>query len=806
MPADSLPSLTRQLPATARYSIALLLVTLAIVVRLPMEPWLGASVPYLLFFPSIILAAWFAGFGPGVLATISSGVVALYWLLPPRFSFILHGEVFPLAVFVAIGILMSRVASDLVSTEVQLEEVRNRLERQFKAIPVPTYSYRWNGTDFVLADYNDAAFELSKGIISQFVGKTAQEVNPDRPDLSENLAKALHDRTMLTRRITYQEPGHPTPFHIVARYNFAPPDYVIVHVENVTESHVAEQIRQQLGAIVESSADAIVGMDLEGTITSWNRGAEALFGHSAAEAVGHSIRLIIPPERWPEEEDVFARIRAGERVDHFETVRVHKDGRRLDMSLVFSPIKNADGVTVGASKVGRDITDRRRSEQMREEMLSQARAAQSEAIDARDRLAFLASTGELLTLSLDFNETLRQAAKLAVPRLGDYCNILLHDESLGLKHVAWAHVDPNKESLVRDLATYLSSSESGSTLASRVVTSGRTVRWVRDEAEFARMAAALPESLARSAELLGPYEYVGVPLRVGGRPVGVMSFATTLGDSRRKYRDADVELIEEFARRASLAIENARLFARAEELNRLKDDFLATLSHELRTPLSAILGWARMLRQDQVTPEARQRALESIERNAQAQTRIVEDIIDVARGVTGNLRLELAPIDLVEIARRAVDAVAPSAAVKQITVEVRAGLPVIVDADATRLQQVIWNLLSNAVKFTPRGGRITIDVERAESTGVLTVVDTGIGIAPEFLPLMFDKFRQQDQSFTRQFGGLGLGLAIVRQLVELHGGSIDAASEGQGRGSRFTVRLPIAMPVERLERGTGVVS
>ena len=806
MQSRSVTSFARQLPAWSRYGLAAALVVLAVGVRVPMEPWLGPSVPYLLFFPSIILAAWFGGFGPGLVATAGSAAAAAYWLLPPRFSFIVHGELLPLVVFLIVGTLIARIAGGLVAAELQLEEARDRLVHQFKAIPVPTYSYRWNGGDFVLADYNDAAFELSKGTIAEFIGKTASEVNPDRPDLRDNLAVAFQDRTVLTRRVTYQQPGHPTPFHLVARYNFAPPDSVIVHVENVTEAHVAEQIRQQLGAIVESSDDAIVGMDLEGTVTSWNRGAEMIFGYPAADVLGQSIRLIIPREKWSEEEEVFARIRAGDRVDHFDTVRVHKDGHRLDMSLAFSPIKNADGVTVGASKVGRDITDRRRSEQMREEMLARARAARSEAVDARDRLAFLASTGELLTVSLDFEETLRQAAKLAVPRLGDYCNIILHDEALGLKHVAWAHVDPSKEAVVRDLAMRALPRLGPKTLAARVLEERKTVRWLRDEAEMARMSAGLPEELRKAGDLLGPYAYVGVPLRVAGRPVGVMSFATTLFESHRIYTDADVELIEEFARRASLAIENARLFARAEELNRLKDDFLATLSHELRTPLSAILGWARMLRQDQVAAEARARALESIERNAQAQTRIVEDILDVARGVTGNLRLEVAAIDLAEVARRAVDAVVPAAAAKQIAVDVRAHGPVIVDGDSTRLQQVIWNLLSNGVKFTPRGGRVTVEVERDESTGVLTVTDTGIGISREFMPLMFDKFRQQDQSFTRQFGGLGLGLSIVRQIVELHGGSIQASSDGQNRGARFTVHLPLAPAARGAgQAGTGVV-
>jgi signal transduction histidine kinase len=308
--------------------------------------------------------------------------------------------------------------------------------------------------------------------------------------------------------------------------------------------------------------------------------------------------------------------------------------------------------------------------------------------------------------------------------------------------------------------------------------------------------------LKRLGEVLRPYAYVGAPLAVRGRAVGVMAFGRAEQESHRDYTAAEVALIEEFARRASVAVENARLFRKADELNRLKDEFLATVSHELRTPLSAILGWSRMLSSGQLDSDKSRRAIESIERNAQAQAKLVDDILDVARGMAGNVRLEMTTIDLAAVAHRGVDAITPGAAAKKVQVHVTPGpSPVYVVGDAARLQQVVWNLVSNAVKFTPSGGRVVVAVEPVNGHAELTVADTGAGIPSAFLPYVFDKFRQADGTFTRQYGGLGLGLAIARHLVELHGGSVEAKSEGEGKGATFVVRLPL-VEEQADQRGT----
>jgi CheY-like chemotaxis protein/nitrogen-specific signal transduction histidine kinase len=244
---------------------------------------------------------------------------------------------------------------------------------------------------------------------------------------------------------------------------------------------------------------------------------------------------------------------------------------------------------------------------------------------------------------------------------------------------------------------------------------------------------------------------------------------------------------------AQLLMRERTARADAEKANRLKDEFLATLSHELRTPLTSILGWASMIRNGEVEGSNASRAIETIERNARSQARLIDDLLDVSRIITGNLRLDLHPLNLAPIVEAALDALRPTADVKGIKLQTRfVPEECLIKGDPHRLRQVIWNLLSNAIKFTQRGGSVSIDLNCIESTARLTVSDTGDGISPDFLPYVFDRFRQAEGSISRKQGGLGLGLAVARHLVELHGGTITAESEGLGKGSEFAVDLPLA--------------
>jgi PAS domain S-box-containing protein len=363
----------------------------------------------------------------------------------------------------------------------------------------------------------------------------------------------------------------------------------------------------RLAAIVNSSDDAIVSKTLEGIVLSWNPAAERMFGWAAGEVIGKSITIIIPDDRLDEETTVLARLRRGESIDHYETIRVRKDGVQIPISLTVSPIRDLSGTVIGASKIARDISDRRRVE---------------------ERLAH------------------------------------------------------------------------------------------------------------------------------------------------------------------SLAVEQAAR-AEAERASRVKDEFLATLSHELRTPLTSIMGWVRMLRQRSLDNGATERALEIVDRNTQALTRLVEDILDISSITMGRFRLESVPVDLSAVVRAAIDSVRHAATAKHIRLDVAVdAMTRPVAGDAGRLQQVIWNLLSNAVKFTPDGGLIEITLGPSGSYAELRVRDNGLGITPEFAPRLFDPFSQHDASSTRQHGGLGMGLAIVRHLVELHGGTVRAESPGPGLGATFIVRLP----------------
>jgi len=295
---------------------------------------------------------------------------------------------------------------------------------------------------------------------------------------------------------------------------------------------------------------------------------------------------------------------------------------------------------------------------------------------------------------------------------------------------------------------------------------------------------------------LRPQSSLAAPMAVMGRIIGTIEVQSY---EREAYQEGHVAAMRMAANLTAVAIENVRLLeqesearAAAEESNRLKDEFLATVSHELRTPLTAILGWARMLEAGGLDADTVARAVETIRRNAKSQSQIIDDILDVSRIITGNFHLDLQPLELAPIVEAAINVVRPTAEAKGIDIETHFdSQPTLVPGDASRLQQVVWNLLTNAIKFTPTGGTVQIRINHLDSFGEIQVSDNGQGISPEFLPFVFDRFRQADSTTTRRHGGLGLGLAIVRHLVEIHGGTTLAESPGPEKGATFTVRLPV---------------
>ncbi|MEO7093139.1 MAG: ATP-binding protein, partial [Polyangiales bacterium] len=442
-------------------------------------------------------------------------------------------------------------------------------------------------------------------------------------------------------------------------------------------------------------------------------------------------------------------------------------GKARHWSVSWFPVNAPDGVAMGVVAMVTDVTARKESD---------------------DKLALLLEASRVLGSSIDYQTTLANLARVIVPRLADWCCIDIGKHGEEPASVACSHVDPKKVDLVRELrAKFPPSEHPGGLLA--VMTTGKASIIPEVDDAFLQRTSPDPECRRMLCEL-GVGSAAIVPLVARGRTLGVLS----LNSARPEllYSDADLPLFEELAARAALAIDNARLHRDAQEANKTKDEFLGTVSHELRTPLTAILGWAHILRKKKRDEESIGRGLDIIERNAKAQAQIIEDILDVSRIISGKLRIEMAPTDLSASVRAALDVVRPMADTREIKLEADlADGSVNMLGDADRVQQVVWNLLSNAIKFTPKGGVVRIALERDGEVARLRVIDTGKGIEPEFLPLVFERFRQADSSASRSQGGLGLGLSIVRHITELHGGTVRAESDGKGKGATFVVEVPI---------------
>lgn len=441
------------------------------------------------------------------------------------------------------------------------------------------------------------------------------------------------------------------------------------------------------------------------------------------------------------------------------------DGSQITLMEYAAPLFDVSGKVRGAIGIFVDITERRRIE---------------------EEQRFLAKASSILSSSLDYETTLRALARLAVPTFGDYCTVDVMRDDGTFARVDLVVDDPDRAEVAKALRRY----------PPTLSVEGPAVLAIRSGEPYVDNAAS-PEKAPRSAqnaahlELLrrfGVRSFMMVPLRSRGRTLGLFAAGSFGG---RRYDERDLTLAQDVAARAALALDNAILYRNAQEANRLKEDFLATLSHELRTPLNALLGWMHMLKMPSVDEATKKRALESIERNARAQSVLINDLLDVSRVISGKLRIEQSPVDLPSVVLAAIDAVRPAVRAREIELTVSLGsVAREVWGDADRLQQVMWNLLSNAVKFTPLSGRVEVAVEELAGAVQISVADNGAGIDSAFLPHVFERFRQADSSTTRMQAGLGLGLAIVRHLVDLHGGTVTVASAGLGKGSTFIVTLP----------------
>jgi signal transduction histidine kinase/ActR/RegA family two-component response regulator len=451
----------------------------------------------------------------------------------------------------------------------------------------------------------------------------------------------------------------------------------------------------------------------------------------------------------------------------------------------------------------------------------QLRTQRNAAETARMQAAFLADATAVLSQSLDYEQTLSGIARLAVPEIADWCAVDILDHRGQLQQLAVAHVDPTKVELAKTLRQKYPPDPGAPGGVHEVIRTGKPAMLATIPPELLT-ARVRDEQHRRMMTELGLTSYMCVPLVSARGTLGAMTFV--YAESDRHYTARDLAFAQELAARAALAIENAYAYRRVNDANRLKDEFLATLSHELRTPLNAILGYAQMLNMGALSDERRANAMVVLLRNAEALKQIIEDVLDVSRITSGKLRLKMRPVELGEILKDAAATVQPAADAKGVALRtfIDSRTPP-ASGDPDRLQQIVWNLLSNAVKFTPREGHVQLRLEPVGASIQIVVSDDGQGIDEAFLPYIFERFRQADSRFSREHGGLGLGLAIVRELVELHGGTVSASSGGLGKGATFTVRLPVLMvpsahasepeshppvgalkPYERMERLNGL--
>jgi PAS domain S-box-containing protein len=525
---------------------------------------------------------------------------------------------------------------------------------------------------------------------------------------------------------------------------------------DITGHKRGEAERSYLAAIVDSSEDAILSKDLDGSIRSWNPGAQRLFGYSPGEIIGRPVTTLIPADLQAEEAAILARLRRGERVEHFETTRIAKDGRRIDVSLTISPIRDRSGAIIGASKIARDVTERKKN--------AEALVAQREWFRVT-----LSSIGD------------------AVVACDPDCRVT-YLNAPAEKLTGWTSVDAPGQPLADVFRIINEETRAGvANPCEKVLRSGIVVGLANHTVLISRDGTE--RAIADSAAPI---------LDAEGRVIGVVM---VFRDETERRRDA--------AERERLLHRERKARADAEQANRMKDEFVAVVSHELRTPLNAIVGWAQMLRMGQLDEATAGQAIETIDRNARAQARLISDLLDISRILSGKLLLERHLVELTTLAANVVQALRPAADEKGLTVTVSSAMDKAETiGDPARLQQVLSNLVTNAIKFTPSGGRVDLMFRREGDDAVIAVHDTGRGIEPDFLPHVFDRFRQADASTTRKQGGLGLGLAIVQHLVEQHGGRVAAESEGPGQGATFTVRLPLAVRREGAitVRGTTEVS
>jgi PAS domain S-box-containing protein len=739
-------ALSRQAEGTRRtvtvYAIAIAALVAAVVLRWLLDPVMGDRLPLVTVFGAVAAAVWVGGYRPAVVVALLGYVVCDLLFLEPRGRLALDDprNLVGLAAYLFTCSLIIGIGEALLVAQARAAERGEVLRVTLASIGDAVITTDAQG----LVTYLNAVAESLTGwthrealgqpfdSVFRIVNERTREPveSPAARALRDGVVVGLANHTLLIGRDGVERTIDDSAAPIRDEHGRISGCVLIfrdISLRRRWEDDKADRLIEArlLASIVESSDDAIIRKSLAGVIESWNAAAERLFGYTAEQAVGRHISLVIPPDRIAEEDRIIASLKAGQRVDHFETERVRSDGRRVPVSLTISPIKDDDGRVVGASKIVRDVTRQRQAEEESQRFVT------------------------LVENSTDFIG------------ICDLDGFPIFVNRAGLEMVGLEGIEEARRVQITDFFFAEDQPRIMNELFPSVLQNGHGEIDVR----FRNFRTGEARWMAYKVLRLDD---------ASGRTVAIGTVSQDMTERRR---------MEDHLR---------AMAADLSEVDRRKDEFLATLAHELRNPLAPLSNMLEVLRLTGGDGKALPQALDTMERQLGQLVRLVDDLLDLSRITHNRLELRRGPVDLRSVIEQAVEASRPWAEAAGHHVRVIGPAePIELNADAVRLTQVLGNLLNNSCRYTPAGGTITLSAERSGKEAVLTVEDTGAGIPADKLESVFDMFTQVDRSLERSQGGLGIGLALVKRLVQMHGGSVEAKSAGPGMGSTFVVRLPI---------------
>lgn len=749
-------------PRLAPYAVALLAVNSALLLTLLFKSLLTPTI-FLLFFAAVAVSSWYGGFLAGLFATFLSSLAVSFFFFEPVFSLSITNidSKIRLGLFILVTSLINWLNTELCRAKQHLELITQKLQLSDTRFRTLAES---NILGVIIADMNGAIAEANDAFLNM-AGYTREDllaglvrwteiISLECQDISNKLWSVRDYRSITEPKTTSEchhiekeyirKDGTRVPVVVGCASLVNEQQQVIGFVLDISKQQAAlresqeiletlHQREDELRLITNSVPVLISYVDAEQRYRFNNKGYEDLFGLPASETYGKHIKEVLGESVYQSILPYVERVIAGEQIT-FETQVLDKHGIIHDVTTTYVPRFSQSGQVQGFVALVTDVTERKLAEKALKESEARLRT-----LTEKVRVI----PWEVDAISGNFTYVGPQSFEILGYPTQDWYAENFWYEHIHPEDQEWALKYCYESSLLVDNYEF----------EYRMLSADGRVVWL--------------------------YDIVNV-VRNGEEPHLLHGFMIDISDRKQVEQEREQLLVREQSARSA-----------AETANRIKDEFLGTLSHELRTPLNAILGWTQLLKNRAFDSNTTALALETIERNSKSLTQLIEDILDVSQIIRGRLRLDTQPVELAPIVEAAIDNLRPAAAAKDICLE-RQFDPIVgkVMGDANRLQQIVWNLVANAVKFTSTGGKVTVQLLCLNSYVQIRISDTGLGISPEFIPYVFERFRQADSSSTRSHGGLGLGLGIVRHLVELHGGTVHAESPGIGQGATFTVNLP----------------